>query len=274
MDKILGIFKNLPDVYKKVGIPVVITVIVILGYLVYYQDQRVKQYSRELELLDERIAEKKAEIDKKVGILEGQQKSLEHKFGDLTIIISDQIFSDQIGKDFFKFIDDPNGRRLYREQQKIVINEIYEDFFADIALNEQETEELKGLLIDKQMVNLEIIVSLLKGNMTEEQIAQNEKKFAEMIVRADSNLRDFFEDDEFGLFQEYNLSLQYRNWILEFKSYLAEKEIFLDEVQEEDLLDLIFNETENFKYTEQLRVSEFNSSNLSDADRARIDRYL
>jgi len=267
--------KNIIDNNKKFAVPIIIIVIVILGYLLYYQGQRVKKYQKDLGLLDQEIAQKKSEIDERIGLLEGQQKSLINRFGDLSIAISDQIFSDQIGKDFFKFIDDPKGRRLYREQQRIIINETYKDFFNEINLNDTEIDELKDLLVDKQMVNLEIIVSLLKGDMTKQQIADNDKKFNDIIVNADKNLRDFFEDDEFDLFEDYNLSLQYRNWILDFKNHLAQKEIFIDQEQEDSLLDLIINEAEDFDFSDELQLPELkNADELSEADRAKINRYL
>ncbi len=275
MNQVLDMLKNIIDNNKKIAVPIIIIFIVILGYLLYYQGQRVKKYQKDLELLDQEIAQKKSEIDERIGLLEGQQKSLINRFADLSIAISDQIFSDQIGKDFFKFIDDPKGRRLYREQQRIIINETYKDFFNEINLNETEIDELKDLLVDKQMVNLEIIVSLLKGDMTKQQIADNEKKFNDIIVNADKNLRDFFEDDEFDLFEDYNLSLQYRNWILDFKNHLAQKEIFIDQEQEDSLLDLIINEAEDFDFSDELQLPELkNADELSEADRAKINRYL
>ncbi len=275
MNQVLDMLKNIIDNNKKIAVPIIIIFIVILGYLLYYQGQRVKQYQKDLALLDQQIEQKKSEIDERVGLLEGQQKSLINRFGDLSIAISDQIFSDQIGKDFFKFIDDPKGRRLYREQQRIIINETYKDFFNEINLNETEIDELKDLLVDKQMVNLEIIVSLLKGDMTKQQIADNEKKFNDIIVNADKNLRDFFEDDEFDLFEDYHLSLQYRNWILDFKNHLAQKEIFIDQEQEDSLLDLIINEAEDFDFSDELQLPELkNADELSEADRAKINRYL
>lgn len=275
MNQVLDMLKNIIDNYRKVAVLIIIIVIVILGYLLYYQGQRVKIYQEDLELLDQEIAQKKSEIDERVGLLEGQQKSLINRFADLSIAISDQIFSDQIGKDFFKFIDDPKGRRLYREQQRIIINETYKDFFNEINLNDTEIDELKDLLVDKQMVNLEIIVSLLKGDMTKQQIADNEKKFNDIIVNADKNLRDFFEDDEFDLFEYYNLSLQYRNWILDFKNHLTQKEIFIDQEQEDSLLDLIINEAEDFDFSDELQLPELkNADEFSEADRANINRYL
>lgn len=275
MNQVLDMLKNIIDNYRKVAVLIIIIVIVILGYLLYYQGQRVKIYQKDLELLDQEIAQKKSEIDERVGLLEGQQKSLINRFADLSIAISDQIFSDQIGKDFFKFIDDPKGRRLYREQQRIIINETYKDFFNEINLNDTEIDELKDLLVDKQMVNLEIIVSLLKGDMTKQQIADNEKKFNDIIVNADKNLRDFFEDDEFDLFEYYNLSLQYRNWILDFKNHLTQKEIFIDQEQEDSLLDLIINEAEDFDFSDELQLPELkNADEFSEADRANINRYL
>jgi hypothetical protein len=275
MNQVLDMLKNIIDNYRKIAVPIIIIVIVILGYLLYYQGQRVKKYQKDLELLDQEIAQKKSEIDERVGLLEGQQKSLINRFADLSIAISDQIFSDQIGKDFFKFIDDPKGRRLYREQQRIIINETYKDFFNEINLNDTEIDELKDLLVDKQMVNLEIIVSLLKGDMTKQQIADNDKKFNDIIVNADKNLRDFFEDDEFDLFEDYNLSLQYRNWILDFKNHLAQKEIFIDQEQEYSLLDLIINEAEDFDFSDELQLPELkNADEFSEADRAKINRYL
>lgn len=275
MNQVLDMLKNIIDNYRKVAVLIIIIVIVILGYLLYYQGQRVKIYQKDLELLDQEIAQKKSEIDERVGLLEGQQKSLINRFADLSIAISDQIFSDQIGKDFFKFIDDPKGRRLYREQQRIIINETYKDFFNEINLNDTEIDELKDLLVDKQMVNLEIIVSLLKGDMTKQQIADNEKKFNDIIVNADKNLRDFFEDDEFDLFEYYNLSLQYRNWILDFKNHLTQKEIFIDQEQEDSLLDLIINEAEDFDFSDELQLPELkNADEFSEADRAKINRYL
>lgn len=275
MNQVLDMLKNIIDNYRKIAVPIIIIVIVILGYLLYYQGQRVKIYQEDLELLDQEIAQKKSEIDERVGLLEGQQKRLINRFADLSIAISDQIFSDQIGKDFFKFIDDPKGRRLYREQQRIIINETYKDFFNEINLNDTEIDELKDLLVDKQMVNLEIIVSLLKGDMTKQQIADNEKKFNDIIVNADKNLRDFFEDDEFDLFEYYNLSLQYRNWILDFKNHLTQKEIFIDQEQEDSLLDLIINEAEDFDFSDELQLPELkNADEFSEADRANINRYL
>lgn len=275
MNQVLDMLKSIIDNYRKIAVPIIIIVIVILGYLLYYQGQRVKIYQKDLELLDQEIAQKKSEIDERVGLLEGQQKSLINRFADLSIAISDQIFSDQIGKDFFKFIDDPKGRRLYREQQRIIINETYKDFFNEINLNDTEIDELKDLLVDKQMVNLEIIVSLLKGDMTKQQIADNEKKFNDIIVNADKNLRDFFEDDEFDLFEYYNLSLQYRNWILDFKNHLTQKEIFIDQEQEDSLLDLIINEAEDFDFSDELQLPELkNADEFSEDDRAKIDRYL
>lgn len=275
MNQVLDMLKNIIDNNKRFAVTIIIIVIVILGYLLYYQGQRVKIYQKDLELLDQEIAQKKSEIDERVGLLEGQQKSLINSFGDLSIAISDQIFSDQIGKDFFKFIDDPKGRRLYREQQRIIINETYKDFFNEINLNDTEIDELKDLLVDKQMVNLEIIVSLLKGDMTKQQIADNEKKFNDIIVNADKNLRDFFEDDEFDLFEYYNLSLQYRNWILDFKNHLTQKEIFIDQEQEYSLLDLIINEAEDFDFSDELQLPELkNADEFSEADRAKINRYL
>ena len=275
MNQVLDMLKNIIDNYRKIAVPIIIIVIVILGYLLYYQGQRVKIYQEDLELLDQEIAQKKSEIDERVGLLEGQQKSLINRFADLSIAISDQIFSDQIGKDFFKFIDDPKGRRLYREQQRIIINETYKDFFNEINLNDTEIDELKDLLVDKQMVNLEIIVSLLKGDMTKQQIADNEKKFNDIIVNADKNLRDLFEDDEFDLFEYYNLSLQYRNWILDFKNHLTQKEIFIDQEQEDSLLDLIINEAEDFDFSDELQLPELkNADEFSEADRANINRYL
>ncbi len=275
MNQVLDMLKNIIDNYRKIAVPIIIIVIVILGYLLYYQGQRVKIYQEDLELLDQEIAQKKSEIDERVGLLEGQQKSLINRFADLSIAISDQIFSDQIGKDFFKFIDDPKGRRLYREQQRIIINETYKDFFNEINLNDTEIDELKDLLVDKQMVNLEIIVSLLKGDMTKQQIADTEKKFNDIIVNAYKNLRDFFEDDEFDLFEYYNLSLQYRNWILDFKNHLTQKEIFIDQEQEDSLLDLIINEAEDFDFSDELQLPELkNADEFSEADRANINRYL
>ena len=275
MNQVLDMLKNIIDNYRKIAVPIIIIVIVILGYLLYYQGQRVKIYQEDLELLDQEIAQKKSEIDERVGLLEGQQKSLINRFADLSIAISDQIFSDQIGKDFFKFIDDPKGRRLYREQQRIIINETYKDFFNEINLNDTEIDELKDLLVDKQMVNLEIIVSLLKGDMTKQQIADNEKKFNDIIVNADKNLRDFFEDDEFDLFEYYNLSLQHRNWILDFKNHLTQKEIFIDQEQQDILLDLIINEAEDFDFSDELQLPDLkNADEFSEADRVNINRYL
>ncbi len=261
--------------YINIALPIALIIVVIAGFTVYLQYQKINKYKKELELMDESIEQKRSEIDKSVSMLEGQQKNLLNRFSDLSIIISNQIYSDQIGKDFFKFIDDPDGRILYREQQKIIITEIYNDFFDQIGLNDSEIDELKDLLVDKEMVNLEIIVSLLKGDMTEEQIIENERKYNDMIARADNNLRDFFENDEFDMFENYNLTLKYRNWILDFKSYLAEKEMFIDLDQEDALLDLIINETEEFNFSYIPQLSEFgNASAPSEEDKARIETYI
>lgn len=275
MNRILEIFNNIPEIYKKIGIPVLIVLFVVFGYVLYYQGQKIKQYQDDLAELDEEIQLKKSEIDRTIESLEGQQRNLLTRFSDLSLVISNQIYSDQIGKDFFKFIDNPNGKRLYREQQKIIINEIYKDFFYDIDLNDSDIEELKNLLVDKQMVSLEIIISLLKGDMTGDQVAENEKKFNEMIQRADNNIRDFFQYDEYEDFLDYELTLEYRNLMMDLKDHFASKDIFLDQYQQESLLDLIIIETENFDFTEDILLADINQNQkLTEEQKQRIYRYI
>ena len=165
--------------------------IIIFALLYFYQESRLAKHRELLEQLESEIEAKNSEINSVMDRLELQQNRLFSQFVDLSTVISDQIFSDQIGKDFFSFMDNPNGRRIYREQQEVLIDETYNDLYDELRLTEDEIDEIRELLIDKQMVNLEIIVSLLKGTLTEELALENEKKFNDMIESAEKNIIDF-----------------------------------------------------------------------------------
>jgi len=249
--------------------------IIIFALLYFYQESRLAKHRELLEQLESEIEAKNSEINSVMDRLELQQNRLFSQFVDLSTVISDQIFSDQIGKDFFSFMDNPNGRRIYREQQEVLIDETYNDLYDELRLTEDEIDEIRELLIDKQMVNLEIIVSLLKGNLTEELALENEKKFNDMIESAEKNIIDFFEDDELNIYKNYNLTLDYRNYIFDFKTHLSSYELSLDRDQETRLYELIREETENYNFTEDLNSFEFqNKEELSEDDRFRIDRYF
>lgn len=249
--------------------------IIIFALLYFYQESRLAKHRELLEQLESEIEAKNSEINSVMDRLELQQKRLFSQFVDLSTVISDQIFSDQIGKDFFSFMDNPNGRRIYREQQEALIDETYNDLYDELRLTEDEIDEIRELLIDKQMVNLEIIVSLLKGNLTEELALENEKKFNDMIESAEKNIIDFFEDDELNIYKNYNLTLDYRNYIFDFKTHLSSYELSLDRDQETRLYELIREETENYNFTEDLNSFEFqNKEELSEDDKFRIDRYF
>jgi len=249
--------------------------IIIFALLYFYQESRLAKHRELLEQLESEIEAKNSEINSVMDRLELQQNRLFSQFVDLSTVISDQIFSDQIGKDFFSFMDNPNGRRIYREQQEALIDETYNDLYDELRLTEDEIDEIRELLIDKQMVNLEIIVSLLKGNLTEELALENEKKFNDMIESAEKNIIDFFEDDELNIYKNYNLTLDYRNYIFDFKTHLSSYELSLDRDQETRLYELIREETENYNFTEDLNSFEFqNKEELSEDDKFRIDRYF
>jgi len=207
--------------------------------------------------------------------LESKQDQLLMQYNDMNILMSNQMVSRKIGEDFFKFMDSPESRLAYREQQRKVVDEIYGDLFTNLGLNEEETEEFRQLLLDKQMVTVEILVSLINGNMTDEEKEENERKFVNMLDTADKNMRDFLEIDEYDIYLDYLDDLEYRNFIKDYKSYLAEDDLDLDKDQEQRLFEEIRNETVNFTFTEDLNLMELRKQGkLSQDNRYRLNRYL
>lgn len=263
------------DTYKKIAAAIIVLILLLFTGLYIYQEKRIAGYMEQLDKIENEIDIKNSEINKVMDKLESKQDQLLMQYNDMNVLMSNQMASRKIGEDFFKFMDSPESRQAYREQQRMVVDEIYGDLFTNLGLNEEETEEFRQLLLDKQMVTIEILVSLIKGNMTDEEKEENERKFVSMLDTADKNIRDFLEKDEYDIYLDYLDDLEYRNFIKDYKSYLAEADLDLDEDQEQRLFEEIRNETVNFTFTEDLNLMELRKQGkLSQDNRYRLNRYL
>ena len=261
--------------YKRIILVTGVVILAVFTGLYVYQEKRVARYMKALDDIENEIDAKNTEINSVMNDLSGKQDQLLNQYNDMNILMSNELSSRKAGNDFFNFMDNAESRSAYREQQRLVIDSIYGDLYRELGLNEDETEELRQLLVDKQMINLEILFSLIKGDMTDAEKRDNERKYLAMLQNAENNIRDFFQVDEYDIYLDYVDDLEYRNFVIDYKGYLAKSDIDLDEDQERMLFEEVREVTNNFNFSEDLNLMDLRTQGkLSTANRNRLLRHL
>jgi hypothetical protein len=147
------------------------------------------------------------------------------------------------GNFFAKLMEDPETKKLIRDQQRLMLDQMYGPLVKKLNLTAEEADQFKDLLADNMMKATEKAGSLFGGdsatNRTERltSLAEEQKAFEE-------ELRGFLGETRYALYQDYELTVGERTQLNQFQQQYA-GENALSEAQTEQLLAIMNEEKQN-----------------------------
>ncbi|MDB6023309.1 MAG: hypothetical protein JWQ04_3166 [Pedosphaera sp.] len=150
----------------------------------------------------------------------------------------------------------PEMREMIKNQQKAAlsgsVDKNYGKFFADAHLTPEQSSALKDMILNKQLGAADLGMSMLSGDLDAAQKADLVQQIKMQGEAADAKMKEFLGDDNFAQFQTYEKSMGERNAVSGFKDQLGSGPGALTGDQEEQLIQAMTQERQNFKFTTDL----------------------
>jgi hypothetical protein len=147
-------------------------------------------------------------------------------------------------------------KEMIKNQQKTamgaMIDKNYARLFSDLHLTPDQSAALKDLILKKQLGAADLGMSMF----TDDQDPTNRAALAQQIQTAgdaaDAQIKDFLGDDNYTQFQDYEKSLGERMAVSGLKDQLGSGATALTDYQEQQLIQAMTQERQNFKFTTDL----------------------
>jgi hypothetical protein len=172
----------------------------------------------------------------------------------------------------------PEMKDMIKNSQKAVlgpmINKNYGKLFSDLQLSPEQVSTLKDLILNKQMGAAEMGLSMFSndGETNRAALAEQMKKSTDA---ADAQIKDFLGEDNYAQYQSYEKTMGERMVVSGLKDQLAGGATALTDVQEQQLIQAMSQEREQFKFTTDLSdKSKFNGDFASMFTEEKMNTYF
>lgn len=167
------------------------------------------------------------------------------------------------GNPLAEMFKSPEMKDLIKSQQKTVMasmmDKSYGAYFTSLQMTPEQTATLKDLLMKKSMVDANLGMSMLGGDVD----AAKQKEMADQAKvekdGIDQQIKQFLGDDNYTQFQTYEKTIPERMSLSMYKDQQASGPGALTPEQEEQLVQAMSTERQNFKFTTDFNdKSKFN----------------
>lgn len=136
-------------------------------------------------------------------------------------------------------MQDPKMRDAMRAQQKFMLGQLYGPLFKKLQLTPEELDQLKEILVDKQMAGL----AMLGPNDAKSKLAAllDARKQTELAMK------DLLADDQYKLCQDYEATIGERMALNQINQTFTDPTMALDDAQQEELITLMVDERGKLK---------------------------
>ncbi len=257
---------------KNIYIIILVAVSAALGMLYVNQSRKVAQQQTQvaaqraeveekakavaaLEQAQEQNEQHRRELlrqsDELVAQVRAQQVAVSNKFAaKLASAASDsgsgQTTKDQGGLGSFlsKMMDDPDTRKLIRETQRTMMDQMYAPLVKQMGLTPEEADKFKDLLADNTMKATEQASSMF-GGLASSNRTELTSKMVEQQKNYDEEVKALLGDDRYAQYKEYQQSVGERTQLNLYKQQTAGNEHPLTDQQTEQLLGIMKEEKQN-----------------------------
>lgn len=144
-----------------------------------------------------------------------------------------------------KMMNDPDTRKYIRDQQRQMMDSLYEPLIKRLGLTSEQATAFKDFLADNQMRGAEKATSLFGDSATNR--AEVMATLAAERKEADEQIKAFLGDAGYAQYQEYQQTLGERTQLNQFRMQNAGSQDPITDQQAEQLLELIREEKQNVK---------------------------
>jgi hypothetical protein len=145
-----------------------------------------------------------------------------------------------LGKMLAKMMKDPETKQFIRQQQRLMVDQLYAPLLARLNLNETETAQLKELLAEDAMKSTERSSELLSASAQER--PERMRAFTEEQKQFDQQIRSFLGESKYTTYKEYQGTLGDRAQLTLFRQQTAGTPNSITDEQAEQLLAIIREE--------------------------------
>lgn len=146
----------------------------------------------------------------------------------------------------------PEMKEMIKNQQKTVLSAMvgknYEKFFSDLHLTPEQSSALKDMILNKQLGAADMGMSMFSDDPDATKRAELVQQVKAASEAADAQIKAFLGDDNFVQLQAYEKSLGERMVVSGFKDQLGSGPTALADDQEQQLIQAMTQERQNFKF--------------------------
>lgn len=150
-------------------------------------------------------------------------------------------------------LKDPKMKEMIKTQQKTalsgMIDKNYGRLFSDLHLTPEQSSALKDMILNKQLEAADIGMSMFSGDLDATKRAEMVQQVKAASDAADAQIKELLGNDNFAQFQTYEKSIGERMTISGFKDQLGSGPTALTGDQEQQLIEAMTQERQNFKFT-------------------------
>lgn len=150
----------------------------------------------------------------------------------------------------------PEMKEMIKTQQKTalsaMIDKNYGKLLSDLHLTREQSASLKDLILNKQLAAADIGMSMFSGDQDPTNRAAMVQQVKTASDTADGQIKQLLGDDGFTQFQTYEKSIGERMALSGFKDQLGSGPTALSDGQEQQLIQVMTQERQNFKFTTDL----------------------
>jgi hypothetical protein len=142
-----------------------------------------------------------------------------------------------------KMMKDPATREVMRAQQKLSLDMVYGALFDDMLATPDEIEELKDLLVDKQMEQVELMQDFSPADVGK--MEDRSSRIAAINDEYNEKIRLAIGEHNYETYREYEQTLPDRMQVNVFKQQLSSSDRLTGR-QEEDLIHAMYDVRTSF----------------------------
>ncbi len=282
---------------KNSAVIILLAAAVAFGGLYLREHSKTREAGATAAALQEKVSELEARLSQQESRAAGLQTRLRDtrdrvvaradEVTQLRQVITNRAQADATNKnpmaEMFKGVGEmmknPETKEMIKNQQKAALNGIidksYGAFFAQLGLTPEQSAALKDLILNKGLVDAGTGMSLISEDMdatNRAQVLEQTKNEKEAI---DEQIKQMLGEDNFKQFQSYEKSVPERMTVGMFRDQQAAGTAALTPDQEAQLVQLMGDERQSFKFTtdlsDQSRLTGDLAGNLTEE---KVSQYL
>ena len=147
------------------------------------------------------------------------------------------------GKMLAKMMEDPDAKKVIRDQQRMMMNQLYSPLVKQLGLTSEEADQFKDLLADNAMKNAEKAFSMFDGGLSTNR-TELAKTMAAEQKNFDEQVKAFLGDARYAQYKDYQETVGERTQLNAYKQQIG-GDLPLSDPQTEQLLAFMKEEKQN-----------------------------